>query len=574
MVPAILAAGLVSGAIKNPFKGAQNLGKSRQEAGRFDQSDAYNADRYEYGGRPGGADEAAGRYQGRTNEYNATMGNATRDAGLMYQQAGQARGDQAGMAGLMAQRARGHVPSIAQMQADRQMRQAQAAQTSAAASARGPAAMALAQQNAAGNMASAQADISNQAQINAAQERLAAEQAAFGAYSGMRGQDFQGAQQQQQFALGLGQLGQGYAQLEHGVRQSQLEGGLRQQAIQAGVVQNADNLNMGVAQNNANRDMQFLQMGLGATEGAVSMGMQGGGGGGGGVKSDAYAKQNVMPLSGGVLSDVTTKDSIMGLGSGMGIAGGTFGGGQGMAPSFGGGFGGTGMDPSMMGAAQDQRLSADWYGKGGPHQMMNNQLASMTTSPRQARINVLSSDVRAKEGVLGLDDPNLRIGDDGRGYIAEAQAPEMDAGQRHMAKMSARQGLAAAPSPKKAGKPRKMTNDELAKWAKEQLGLTGAQKEAALANGPAVADPMTRSLAAMKPYAYEYKPGMGPSGPNVGPRAQDMASNPITGTAVRQGPDGLLSIDRDNGLKVALGGIGHLAAKQAQLESMVNGGRG
>ena len=46
-----------------------------------------------------------------------------------------------------------------------------------------------------------------------------------------------------------------------------------------------------------------------------------------------------------------------------------------------------------------------------------------------------------------------------------------------------------------------------------------------------------------------------------------MAATPATATAIRQDPQtGLMSIDRDDGLKVALGGVGHLAQRQAKTE--------
>ena len=91
----------------------------------------------------------------------------------------------------------------------------------------------------------------------------------------------------------------------------------------------------------------------------------------------------------------------------------------------------------------------------------------------------------------------------------------------------------------------------------DMAGAAGSQMTAQLAQG-------------LEPYAYQYKPGFGTPGEKVGPMAQSMASNPVTATAVRQDPGtGLLSIDRDDVLKVALGGVGHLAQKQAQQDQMI-----
>lgn len=94
---------------------------------------------------------------------------------------------------------------------------------------------------------------------------------------------------------------------------------------------------------------------------------------------------------------------------------------------------------------------------------------------------------------------------------------------------------------------------------------------------------MGRDLAqGLAPFEYEYKPQFQgaehqQSGEkNVGPMAQNMASNPVTATAVKRGDNGLLYIDQPKALKVSLGGIGYLAAKQQKLEAelaRLKGGR-
>lgn len=146
---------------------------------------------YLYGGQVGGAAQAANYYQG------AAAGALQRQGvNIDYSQADQSRGNALSMADLMAKRARGETPSIAGMVGDRSTGQLAAEQSSAAASARGPAALALAQQGAAANTAQGTANIAGQTQINAATERLQAEQAAQGAYSGMTAQDAQRAQSQ------------------------------------------------------------------------------------------------------------------------------------------------------------------------------------------------------------------------------------------------------------------------------------------------------------------------------------------------------------------------------------------
>lgn len=77
----------------------------------------------------------------------------------------------------------------------------------------------------------------------------------------------------------------------------------------------------------------------------------------------------------------------------------------------------------------------------------------------------------------------------------------------------------------------------------------------------------------LAPYQYEYKPGFDaregqrPGESNIGPMAQNMARNPVTATAVERGDDGLLYLNNKKATKLALGGIGELAAKQQQLEA-------
>lgn len=221
---------------------------------------------YEYGGAAGGADEAANRYrsqaegaQGRQGvQVNYDQANQDRNLGM------QARAGQSRLAGAMEARAMGQVPSIAQMQADRQMGQAASEQASAAASARGPAALALSQQNAAANVANAQSNISGQAQINAAQERERAEQAAMGAHSQMRAGDAASQQmsaQQSQYQAGMddSQRGRndamtmGMTGFETGVRNSQMTGQMNKEAQKSGNANAAEQMRAQIAEANAQR---------------------------------------------------------------------------------------------------------------------------------------------------------------------------------------------------------------------------------------------------------------------------------------------------------------------------------
>lgn len=315
---------------------------------------------YEYGGQKGGAQQAANAYgqqaanaQGKAGEYGAQQqnlynrGNNGLDmAGQAFNQGqnqmnvannilaqqGQARQGQQDVANMMMARARGETPSIAQMQGDRAAQQMAAQQSSAAASARGGAAMALAQQNAANNLSTGQANIAQQTQINAANERMQAEQSALGAYGQMRGGDvsaantaFGGAQtayggasaatgmansafgagaQSGQLGLGQGQLGLGYAGLQNNVNQTQLNAQQNKMAQQSNNQNAANQINAAVAQQNA---AAAGQAGMGAMGAGASLA------GAAATSSDARAKQGIRPVNDAEAARLSGRaDEIMG----------------------------------------------------------------------------------------------------------------------------------------------------------------------------------------------------------------------------------------------------------------------
>lgn len=132
-----------------------------------------------------------------------------------------AYGQQQDVADRYGAMARGEGPSLARALMSQGQNNIRAAQTSAAASARGPAALAMAQQNAAGNMAvqgqqlNAQlGQMRNQEQMAAMQGYGQSTQALQAAASGVRGQDFTGAGLYNQAAAQDAQRAQAQAQFE------------------------------------------------------------------------------------------------------------------------------------------------------------------------------------------------------------------------------------------------------------------------------------------------------------------------------------------------------------------------
>jgi len=236
---------------------------------------------YRYGGTMAGESDAANRYKDMATAAQKRQAAQAGQVNTDYTQANQsraqsldARGQQNSLAAVMANRATGGAPTVAQMQADRQMQQAQASQASMASSARGAGALANAQRNAANNVANAQAGISGQAQINAAGERRDDTNAAAGAYANLRGGDV--AQQgqdagqaqfttssnvaQNQFNAGQknqmtaqnDQFTNAMTQNEMGVHNAQLAASQNEQAQNSANSLQAQGINAGVAGQNAN----------------------------------------------------------------------------------------------------------------------------------------------------------------------------------------------------------------------------------------------------------------------------------------------------------------------------------
>lgn len=202
-----------------------------------------DANAYQYGGRAGYADEEAQRLQQQGQAAQSRLGTQAnyKDANY-YQTLGQQdRGQQQSALQLQQQAAMGNAPSRAEILGQGMADQAAATQQSLAASARGPAAMALAQQNAAANTANAQTQIAGQSMAQRADEMAQARNAYQAGATGLRASDLsaqqQGAQQSQfnaqlaaqqraqndQFQLGM-------TQAQQNVRNAQLQAQMQQQA--------------------------------------------------------------------------------------------------------------------------------------------------------------------------------------------------------------------------------------------------------------------------------------------------------------------------------------------------------
>jgi hypothetical protein len=538
--------------------------KNEEKATPFQNTSNYNPNAFQYGGQAGVADQTAAGYGLMGRQAQARGG-----VGINAVQADYSRGGMDKAAGLMMARAQGTVPSIAGMQAQQDMQRAVAAQASAAAGARGPAALALAQQNAAANTANAQSAISGQAQIATAQERLAAEQAAFGAYGGMRQGDEQRALANAQLADAQrarnDAFQMGMTQNEMAVRNAQLQAQMAGQGLMAGSQQGAAGINAQVAGQNAGMNSRLLGGTIGLVE--DGLGALKPPGGGGGTTSDARAKMGAQPIGGGgfMLSDVTSKVGLAQLGGPNQVPMG------GAAPASFDSLSGGGMD--VGGSLRAHSNFATQYQRdpsGG--MMVSDDRAKVRDAERQAyllgRAHGVERNPEFAYGGAPKSGEEIVDRDPWQSDARRAeQRPEWLEGYMHeQGGQSSRAGLAMGLDPlsdRAGGMMRRGTGVEDAPQFQSRAGDFYAGQ-------PAMSE-MTGQLArGLQPYAYEYKPGFGTEGQKVGPMAQEMAANDVTSTAVRKDPQtGLLAIDRDDGLKVALGGVGHLAQKQAQQEQLI-----
>ena len=261
---------------------AAGVGKNNAKTTAFGDTKAYNSNAFQYGGREGGAADASQAY--------GMMANQAGDRRFDLQQADQyaqmgmaARGGQDQAAQLMLARANGQTPSIAGMQANMDAQRLMAQQASLGASARGAAGLAMANQAAMNNTANGMGLISQQAQINAANERMQAEAGAAQAFGGLRGADAQGQQmaaqqvfqgQQMNDAQQLGLLAG-----QRDVNNNQLTAQIQGQQMLANSHDGNQARYQQRMQQNADTGMKFFQGGVSAVQSGIS-GATGGMGGG------------------------------------------------------------------------------------------------------------------------------------------------------------------------------------------------------------------------------------------------------------------------------------------------------
>lgn len=498
--------------------GAKMRGEIRQKIleARAPQKQQEMVTDFSYGGDPNKAAQDAAYFRTQAEAAQNRQGEVidTRRGDEWRAATQQDRLQQQQALGLMEQRARGLVPSIAEMQAQRDMGRAVADQSSIAAGARGAAGLALAQQQAAGNSATLSSRISNDAQVNAANERMQAEQAWFGGLSGMRGQDSESQTidlqtAQAQAGLNAAQRAQNdsYSQgmygNEIGINQTQLAAHGNRQSLKAGQQAASQQVQ---ANAQARADAQRNQV-IGMIGTGVSMGM----GQIGGALSKSAPNPRGSDGSDLWRSDERAKTNAVSLGYAAGL----------MAQPGDG-------DPIRE-------------AKAGAWDEGNN--AALQDATRLSKMTPAQLKELADKGhplASLVRDMRANAWDEGRSSYQQQQRapadPQMDA---------YRQAAEAA----------------------------SAQHQGLMDRGPAVGgqQDMTSQLAdGLAPLQYDYRPGMGPGGRETGISAQRLARNPLTAPAVRSEPDsGLLALDPARSVKLSLAAAGNNAQEIQRIKQQL-----
>lgn len=495
---------------------ATGAGKSKYAARNFKETGHYDPNRYEYGGRAGAADEAANHWRGQSDQYNKAASGMLGDAAQAQAQQNAARAGQSQAAGMMMNRAQGN-DLISARVADQARQQILGEAASGQASARGAAGIALAQQNAANAASSGLASNAANEMIAGSQEKLAAEQAAMGAYSNMREGDISNRGQSISGAGQMGQLGASYGQLEGNVRQQQMVGNLAEQQNAAQSHQQVQSIDSGTQQNNANRDMDYIKMAMGATSGGAQAGaavpppqgkaaggpVTGGtpylmgelgpelvvptlggsranGSGGVDIGSKGFASaEDIQNASTGTYGNYSGKE--LGMVGGGGLTGGDVGG-LGMVGGggqVGGGLlGGFRADGGPVDAGRPYVV-----GERGPELVVPRKDAVVIPAHQTAEILPLMD---APDGRL------LQVSDDGGAFYAPPSSPADDGrpslsgpapryskAETAVAEPRARAAKSAAPA-------RKRTPEDLMREADELMASLRRDHEARMAEGPAV----------------------------------------------------------------------------------------
>lgn len=406
-----------------------------------------------------------------------------------------AYGQQQAATDRYAAMAAGQGPSLASALMGQGMNNIRAQQASAAASARGPAGLAMAQQNAAGNMAAQGQQLNaqlgqmrNQEQMAAMQGYAQGAQGLSSAAGQMRAQDQSGAglyNQARAASMGNAQA-QGQLSAQQRALNDQYAGGNEQARMNAykanmegGFQRRAADLNSAnFARQGDQADAQQVGQYIGAGAAAGAM-----------MFSDVRAKTDITPIDSGSAS---TKAGLTALSSSLS-------GNSSLANSFG-----------ALGGAIGARMRAPDQAQAQGMPVVSDATADQTWAQSQGARNLptgfqtqfggdLTSDAASKQKIASLSDALMRATGSG-------------------AARGAASGALPPPS----------NEERLRGVAASQSAMYGAPS------------PIQETLRTTQPYAFNYKPGIGedPNQRHVGIMAQDLERTPAGATLVKEGPKG------------------------------------
>ncbi len=278
-LPIAAGLGAVAGGI---LPAALGVGKNKFTAQSFGDSKQYDPNAQYMGSDPEMANRMAGEYAGLAQGADA-RGFLQGDYGM----ANMSRDQQMNALHMQQLAAEGNMPSVAAQQMSQGNAQAMRNQLAMASGARGAGAMGAAQFQAAQGLGNLQAqNIANTGQLRA-QEMAQARDAYMGGASGMRGMDIGQANaiaQQQLMSRGQNDArSMGMYGMRNGVLDAQMQARMQNQGMLANSMGQANQINSGIAGQNAARDTDYWNGGMKGAMGGLQMGaMMGGGGGGGG----------------------------------------------------------------------------------------------------------------------------------------------------------------------------------------------------------------------------------------------------------------------------------------------------
>lgn len=282
----VAAAGSIAGGAMAASRGGYRPGVGFGGRGKSYQGQyegGYDPNAFEYGGSRQAGDALSEGYQRAGNDAQGRVGVQADFAAAQAdrQNAALARAQQEQALGLQRDAALGNAPSVAQLQMQAGQDQAMRGQEAMRASARGAAGVAMADYGAAANIAATQQQTTQQMGVLRAQEMAQARDAYMQGATGMRGMDYQGAQQaagmaqfqaeqemrqremNDRYSLGL------YGAAE-GIRGQQMHGQLQRMSALQNAYQEQERLMQAAKAGQAAQTMQGIQMGLGGVTGAAS----------------------------------------------------------------------------------------------------------------------------------------------------------------------------------------------------------------------------------------------------------------------------------------------------------------